>query len=67
MSKQIDNAERWRMRAAQVRSLAEVMSTLDRKRKMMEIAASYDVLAERAKQTAREPQQTREMVKRVMR
>jgi hypothetical protein len=44
MAQKNHTPHRWRKRAEELRSLAEIMPTLDRKRLMMEIAESYDVL-----------------------
>jgi hypothetical protein len=45
-----DDPTYWRAHAAQIRAQAEQMGDPDAKRMMLEIAANYDALTERAEQ-----------------
>jgi hypothetical protein len=44
----LDNPEHWRSRAEEARSIADQMKDPEVRRAMLEIAAMYDGLAERA-------------------
>ncbi len=44
----VDDAEHWRSRAEETRTIAEIMTDLEAKRIMFDIAEGYDRLAERA-------------------
>jgi hypothetical protein len=48
MSALIENTEHWRARADQARSMAERLSDREDKRTLLDIARSYDQLAEHA-------------------
>ena len=53
MSLLIDKPDRWRKRAEEARAIAEKLATPDAKRTMLDLAASYEVLARRAEERAR--------------
>ena len=44
----LDDAEHWLSRAEETRTIAEIMTDLEAKRIMFDIAEGYDRLAERA-------------------
>jgi len=46
----LDNAEHWRTRAKEARAAADLITDPDARRTMLEIAAKYERLAERATQ-----------------
>jgi hypothetical protein len=48
MSDLLNNPESWRQRAAEARAIASGMTDPDAKRTMLEVAQSYERLAERA-------------------
>jgi hypothetical protein len=52
VSNTLDDPERWRSRAAEVRALAESMSDAQARRVMHDIAESYEYLARRAEERA---------------
>jgi len=53
MSDLLNNPESWRQRAAEARAIAGGMTDPDAKRTMLEVAQSYERLAERAELRAK--------------
>jgi hypothetical protein len=52
----IDDPEHWHDRAEEMRALAELMKGLDTHRKMLQLAADYDKLGDRAAERQAKPQ-----------
>ena len=48
MSNLLDNPEQWRKRAEEARTIASGMRDPECKRMMLDVAASYEILAQRA-------------------
>jgi hypothetical protein len=53
-----DDPEYWRARAEETRKVAEQISNLESKRTMLEIAASFEHIADRAEQRRRDAEKS---------